>query len=42
MSSREASLSPSSTQEHNDNGQAARATPHGPIRPDRLHKHRRE
>jgi hypothetical protein len=32
----------SSTQEHNDNGHATRATPHGFIRPDCLHKHRRE
>jgi hypothetical protein len=37
-----ASWSPSSTQEHYDNRQATRATPHGFIRPDRLHKHRRE
>jgi hypothetical protein len=37
-----ASWSPPSTQKHNDNGHAARATPHGPIRPDRLHKHQQE
>jgi transposase InsO family protein len=41
MPSREASWSPPSTQKHNDDGQAARATPHGLIWPDRLHKHRR-
>jgi transposase InsO family protein len=41
MSSRKASCRPSSTQEHNDNGQATGATPHGSIRPDSLHKHLR-
>jgi hypothetical protein len=34
MSSREASRSPSSTQEHHDDRQAALTTPHGSIRPD--------
>jgi hypothetical protein len=38
MSSRKAGWSPSSTQEHNDDRQAARTTPHGSIRPDSLHK----
>jgi hypothetical protein len=42
MPCRKASWHSSSTQEHNDDGQAARATPHGSIRPDRLHKHLRE
>jgi hypothetical protein len=37
-----ASWRSSSTQEHNDNGHATRTTPHGSIRPDSLHKHRRE
>jgi hypothetical protein len=37
-----ASWRSSSTQEHNDNEQATGATPHGSIRPDSLHKHRRE
>jgi hypothetical protein len=42
MSSREASWSPPSTQKHNDDRQVTRATPHGPIRLDHLHKHWRE
>jgi hypothetical protein len=42
MSSREAGWSLSSTQEHHDDREAAWATPHGSIRPDRLHKHRQE
>jgi hypothetical protein len=37
-----ASWMPSSTQEHHDYWQAARATPHGSIRPDRLHKHQQD
>jgi hypothetical protein len=36
MSSREASCSPPCTQEHHDDWQVARATPHGSIRPDSL------
>jgi hypothetical protein len=40
MSSRIASWYPPSTQKHNDNGHATRATPHGFIRPDSLYKHR--
>jgi hypothetical protein len=42
MSSTEAGWSSSSTQEHHDDREAARATPHGSIRADRLHKHQRE
>jgi transposase InsO family protein len=42
MPSRKAGWSPSSTQKRNDDGQATQTTPHGPIRPDRLHKHRRK
>jgi hypothetical protein len=40
MSIRKASWCSSSTQEHHDNGQAARATLHEFIWPDRLYKHR--
>jgi hypothetical protein len=36
MSSRKAGWRSSSTQEHNDNRQATRTTPHGSIRPDSL------
>jgi hypothetical protein len=38
MSSKEAGWSTTSTQEHHDDRKATLATPHGPIRPDRLHK----